>query len=122
MSFFKNDYTSFLRENLWEMADALAIILGAIGGLFFIGCICCCGDPCCDPDYGTPVRRSSVSSPNLTFNNQVNTEVATSIVKPLWKNEEEKSPEFLTAPALPWGHQLYVYNIYYTQQSLSMYY
>ena len=52
------------------MADALAIILGAIGGLFFIGCICCCGDPaggciCCDPEYGTPVRRS-------------NTEVATS--------------------------------------------
>ena len=59
------------------MADALAIILGAIGGLFFIGCICCCGDPCCDPDYGTPVRRSSVSSPNLRFNNQVNTEVVT---------------------------------------------
>ena len=47
------------------MADALAIILGAIGGLFFIGCLCCCGDPCCDPEYGTPVRRS-------------NTEVATS--------------------------------------------
>ena len=60
------------------MADALAIILGAIGGLFFIGCLCCCGDPCCDPEYGTPVRRSSVSSSNRRFNKQVNTEVVSS--------------------------------------------